>query len=112
MSLTRRDVAETSIRTIAAFLTSVAVVGGGIGFFVSMASDLEAQQDEVLALSAAVRQLQLDVSALVKMQNNYATKADIAEILEWVRGQQELKKGTAPSPVPDTDQPSENSTLQ
>ena len=83
--LTRKDIAEMSIRTVAAFLTSVAVVGGGIGLLVSMASGPEAQQEKVLSLSAAVLQFQIDVRALVEAQENYATKDDIEEILnKWL----------------------------
>lgn len=113
--LTRRDIAETSIRTIGAFLTSVAIVGGGIGFFVNMASELKAQQNDVLSLDMAVRQLQKDVSALVAAQANYvtrddlagfATKDEIGPILDWVREQQ-LK--TKPVSAQDSDDDSATS---
>ncbi len=70
MSLTRRDIAETSIRTIAAFLTSVAIVGTAVGVFIGLAADLRAQQKTVVSVRDAVRML-------VENQKNFATKADL-----------------------------------
>ena len=64
MTLTRRDIAETSIRTIAAFVTTVAIVAAVIGFFIDMATDLRAQQKEVQGVKADVRQLNTDVRKL------------------------------------------------
>lgn len=87
MSLTRRDIAETSIRTIAAFLTSVAIVAGGIAFFFSLAQELRAQQEKVLTVQEAITALakkQDDVATKEDLKK-FATKADIKEILAWVR---------------------------
>lgn len=110
MSLTRRDIADTSIRTIAAFLTSVAVVGAGIGFFVDMGNELAAQQKEITSFTEEVHdlarsvhtlattvselqiyviQLQEGVSTLLDAQENYVTKAELSEILDWVREQKQ-----------------------
>ena len=57
-----------------------------------------ALQQNVILLQDVVLKLQGDVGALVAAQENYATKDDLAEILEWVRQQQSSADNTDTSP--------------